>query len=126
MDPIGFALENFDAVGAWRVKDGGTLGDSIDASGQLADGTRLDGVVALRNALVRDPETFVRTMTEKLLTYAVGRGLTAPDMPVVRATVRDAHAENYRFSSLILGIVRSVPFQMRTAADAPVVASAER
>jgi hypothetical protein len=75
---------------------------------------------------VRDPETFVRTMTEKLLTYAVGRGLTAADMPVVRATVRDARAENYRFSSLILGIVRSVPFQMRTAADAPVVASAER
>jgi hypothetical protein len=126
MDPIGFALENFDAVGAWRVKDGGTLGDSIDASGQLADGTRLDGVVTLRNALVRDPETFVRTMTEKLLTYAVGRGLSAADMPVVRATVRDARAENYRFSSLILGIVRSVPFQMRTAADAPVVASAQR
>jgi hypothetical protein len=126
MDPIGFALENFDAVGAWRVKDGGTLGDSIDASGQLADGTRLDGVVALRNALVRDPETFVRTMTEKLLTYAVGRGLSAADMPVVRATVRDARAENYRFSALILGIVRSVPFQMRTAADAPVVASARR
>ena len=126
MDPIGFALENFDAVGAWRVKDGGTLGDSIDASGQLADGTRVDGVVALRNALVREPETFVRTMTEKLLTYAVGRGLTASDMPVVRATVRDARAQNYRFSSLVLGIVRSVPFQMRTAADAPVVAAAER
>ena len=75
-------------------------------------------MVALRNALVRDPETFVRTMTEKLLTYAVGRGLTASDMPVVRAIVRDARAENYRFSSLVLGIVRSVPFQMRTAADA--------
>jgi hypothetical protein len=104
-------------VGAWRVKDGGTLGDSIDASGQLADGTKVDGVVALRNALVREPETFVRTMTEKLLTYAVGRGLTASDMPVVRATVRDARTENYRFSSLVLGIVRSVPFQMRTAAD---------
>jgi mono/diheme cytochrome c family protein len=126
MDPIGFALENFDAVGAWRVKDGGTLGDSIDASGQLADGTRVDGAVALRNALVREPETFVRTMTEKLLTYAVGRGLTASDMPVVRAAVRDARAQNYRFSSLIMGIVRSVPFQMRAAADAPVVASAER
>ena len=126
MDPIGFALENFDAVGAWRLKDGGTLGDLIDASGQLADGTRVDGVVALRKALVREPETFVRTMTEKLLTYAVGRGLTASDMPVVRATVRDARAEQYRFSSLILGIVRSVPFQMRTAADVPVVAAAGR
>jgi hypothetical protein len=117
MDPIGFALENFDAVGAWRVKDGGTLGDSIDASGQLADGTKVDGVVALRNALVRQPETFVRTMSEKLLTYAVGRGLTAADMPVVRAIVRDARGDDYRFSSLVLGIVRSVPFQMRTAAD---------
>jgi hypothetical protein len=119
MDPIGLALENFDAVGAWRVKDGGTLGDSIDASGQLADGTKVDGVVALRKALVREPETFVRTMTEKLLTYAVGRGLTAPDTPAVRAIVRDARAENYRFSSLVLGIVRSVPFQMRSAAATP-------
>jgi hypothetical protein len=115
MDPIGFALENFDAVGAWREKDGGTLGDSIDASGQLADGTKVDGVVALRKALVREPETFVRTMTEKLLTYAVGRGLTASDMPVVRGIVRDARAEHYRFSSIVLGIVGSVPFQMRTA-----------
>ena len=94
-------------------KDGGTLGDPIDASGQLADGTQVDGVVALRQALLRDPETFVRTLTEKLLTYALGRGLTAPDMPAVRAIVRDARAENYRFSSLVLGIVRSVPFQMR-------------
>ena len=93
MDPIGFALENFDAVGAWRVKDGGTLGEPIDASGQLADGTRIDGVVELRQALMREPETFVRTMTEKLLTYALGRGLTAVDMPVVRAIVRDARAE---------------------------------
>ena len=117
MDPIGFALENFDAVGAWREKDGGTLGDSIDASGQLADGTKVDGVVALRKALVREPETFVRTMTEKLLTYAVGRGLTASDMPVVRAIVRDARAENYRFSSLVLGIARSVPFRMRRATE---------
>jgi hypothetical protein len=117
-EPIGLALENFDAVGAWRVKDGGTLGDPIDASGQLADGTKVDGVVALRKALVREPETFVRTMTEKLLTYAVGRGLTASDMPVVRAIVRDARAENYRFSSLVLGIVRSVPFQMRRASAA--------
>ena len=124
MDPIGFALENFDAVGAWRVKDGGTLGDAIDASGQLADGTKIDGVVALRQVLVREPETFVRTMAEKLLTYAVGRGLTAADMPVVRATVRDARGGNYRFSSLILGIVRSAPFQMRQAQDAPLAARA--
>jgi mono/diheme cytochrome c family protein len=117
LDPIGFALENFDAVGAWRVKDGGTLGDTIDASGQLADGTRINGVVELRHALERDPETFVRTLTEKLLTYAVGRGLTSSDMPVVRSVVRGAAQEHYRFSSVVLGIVHSVPFQMRTAAD---------
>jgi hypothetical protein len=117
LDPIGFAMENFDAVGAWRVKDGGTLGDTIDASGQLADGTKIDGVVALREALVRDPETFVRTLTEKLLTYAVGRGLTGSDMPVVRSVVRDARGDNFRFSAVVLGIARSVPFQMRAAAD---------
>ena len=77
IDPAGFALENFDAVGAWRTRDGGTRGAPVDASGQLVDGTQINGVVELRAALLRDPETFVRTLTEKLLTYAVGRGLTA-------------------------------------------------
>ena len=115
LDPIGFALENFDAVGAWRTRDGGTLGDPINASGQLVDGTKVDGVVALRQALVREPDMFVRTMTEKLLTYAVGRGLTATDMPIVRSIARDAAASNYRFSSIVLGIVHSAPFEMRTA-----------
>jgi len=117
MDPIGFALENFDAVGAWRTRDGGTLGDSIDASGQLVDGSKVDGAVALRQALVRDPDVFVRTLTEKLLTYAVGRGLAAADMPVVRSIVRDAHSGDDRFSTLVLGIVHSAPFQLRTAGD---------
>jgi hypothetical protein len=117
LDPIGFALENFDAVGAWRTRDGGTLGDEIDASGQLVDGTKIDGAVALRQALLREPETFVRTFTEKLMTYATGRGLAAADMPVVRSVVRDAHGSNYRFSALVLGIVHSAPFQMRTAGD---------
>jgi Protein of unknown function (DUF1592)/Protein of unknown function (DUF1588)/Protein of unknown function (DUF1585)/Protein of unknown function (DUF1587)/Protein of unknown function (DUF1595)/Planctomycete cytochrome C len=117
LDPIGFALENFDAVGTWRTRDGGTLGDEIDASGQLVDGTKVDGAISLRQALVREQETFVRTFTEKLLTYAVGRGLTAADMPVVRSTVRDARDENYRFSALVLGIVHSTPFLMRTAGD---------
>jgi len=117
LDPLGLALENFDAVGAWRTRDGGTLGDLVDAAGELSDGTRVDGAVALRQALVRDPETFVRTMTEKLLTYAVGRGLTAADMPVVRSIVRDAKRENYRFTSLVLGMVESAPFQMRAASD---------
>jgi hypothetical protein len=119
LDPIGFALEHFDAVGAWRTRDGGTLGEPIDASGRLVDGTPVDGVVALRQALVREPETFVRTLAEKLVTYAVGRGLAATDMPVVRAVVRDAAREDYRFAALVLGVVRSAPFRMRMAGEAP-------
>jgi len=113
IDPAGLALENFDAVGAWRTRDGGTRGTPIDASGQLVDGTPINGVNALRAALVRDPNVFVQTLTERLLTYALGRGLTAADMPAVRTIARDARRENYRFSSVVLGIVRSVPFQMR-------------
>jgi mono/diheme cytochrome c family protein len=115
IDPAGLALENFDGVGAWRTRDGGTRGTLVDASGQLVDGTPINGVVELRQALVREPETFARTMTEKLLTYALGRGLAAPDMPVVRGIVREAQPERYRFSSIVLGIVRSVPFRMRVA-----------
>ena len=111
MDPIGFALENFDAVGAWRTEDAGT---PIDASGELSDGSRVDGVVTLRQALLSRPDLFAATMTEKLLVYALGRGLDHHDMPVVRTILRDAAATEYRFSSLILGVVRSVPFQMRT------------
>ena len=113
MDPAGLALENFDGVGAWRTRDGGTRGGLVDASGQLVDGTTINGVVELRKALLREPETFVKTTTEKLLTYAVGRGLTGSDMPAVRSIVRSARPENYRFSSVILQIVRSVPFQQR-------------
>jgi mono/diheme cytochrome c family protein len=127
LDPIGFALENYDAVGAWRTRDGGTLGDPVDASGQLVDGTKVDGVVALRKALVREPDVFVRTMTAKLLTYAVGRGLNASDMPTVRTIVRDAAAKNYRFSALVLGIVDSPQFGMRIKqADAPPARVARR
>jgi hypothetical protein len=110
MDPIGFALENFDAVGAWRTEDAGAL---IDASGELTDGTRIDGVVALRRAILARPDLFAGTMTEKLLVYALGRGLDHQDMPVVRSVLRTAAAQDYRFSSLILGVVDSVPFQMR-------------
>ncbi len=113
MDPVGFALENFDAVGAWRTED---AGQPIDASGELADGSKVDGVVGLRNALVSRPEVFVGTLTEKMLTYALGRGLDYHDMPAVRAIVRDAARHNYRFSSIILGVVHSAPFQMRMAA----------
>jgi cytochrome c551/c552 len=116
MDPIGLSLENFDAIGAWRTRDGSSvtnLGTPIDASGELLDGTRVDGVVALRRALVRQPDVFVGTLTEKLLIYALGRGLGHYDMPTVRSIVRDAAKDNYRFSSLILGIVKSTPFQKR-------------
>jgi hypothetical protein len=114
IDPVGFALENFDAVGAWRTRDGGTLGAPVDASGELTDGTHIDGVVQLRQALLREPDTFVRTFTQKLLTYGLGRGLTATDMPIVRSIVRNASAKDYRFSALVLGIVKSPPFLMRT------------
>jgi mono/diheme cytochrome c family protein len=118
IDPAGLALENFDATGGWRMRDGGTRGTPVDASGQLVDGTPINGVVELRQALVREPDTFVRTTTEKLLTYGLGRGLTAADMPAVRAIVRDAQRDHYRFSSIVLGIVKSVPFQMRVKAPA--------
>ena len=119
LDPIGFALENFDAVGAWRSEDAGA---QVDASGQLADGTKVNGVVELRQALLRRPENFVTTVVEKLLTYALGRGLDARDMPQVRAIVRNAEQDNYRLSSLILGVARSAPFRMSTAGPATEVA----
>ena len=110
MDPIGFALENYDAIGRSRTKD---HGEAVDSSGRLMDGSDVSGPASLREALVRNPEVFVRTMTEKLMTYALGRGLEPADMPAVRAVTRGAAAEDYRFSALVLDIVRSVPFQMR-------------
>jgi hypothetical protein len=119
IDPAGLALENFDAVGAWRTRDGGTRGTPIDASGQLVDGTPINGVAELRRALVRDPRVFVQTLTEKLMTYALGRGLDASDMPAVRTIARDSQRDGYRFSSIVRGIVRSVPFQMRIKGSQP-------
>jgi len=111
MDPLGLALENFDAVGKWRTREAGA---PIDASGELGDGTRVDGAVALRNALLSRPEVVVGTFTEKLMTYALGRGLEYYDMPAVREIIGSAGRDDYRFASLVLAIVRSVPFQMRT------------
>jgi hypothetical protein len=102
-------------VGAWRSADGG---QPIDASGELADGTRIDGVVELRNALARTPDIFAGVVTEKLLTYALGRGLTHQDMPAVRGIVREAAPGGYRLADLVLGLVRSTPFQMRMRAPA--------
>jgi uncharacterized protein YcnI len=114
IDPLGFSLENFDATGRWRVK---TTTGAVDASGQLADGTPVDGPVALRKAILKHPEQFVRTMTEKMLTYALGRGLEYYDMPVVRAIAADAKNQNYRFSSIVLGIVKSTPFTKKMKAS---------
>lgn len=108
-EPVGIALENFDAVGAWRTLDEGV---PIDPSGVLADGTRLDGPASLRNNLVRYSDQFVRVVTERLLTYALGRGVEYQDMPIVRSIVRAAEPSQYRFSSLVLGIVKSDAFQM--------------
>ena len=112
MDPLGLALENFDAVGRWRTEEGGA---TIDASGVLTDGSQVNGIGQLRAALVANPDVVARTLSEKLLTYALGRGLQARDMPAVRRIVRDAARDGYRFSSIVQGIVRSVPFQMRRA-----------
>jgi len=110
MDPVGFAFENFDAVGQWRDVD---AGNPIDASGVLVDGSKVDGPVALRDAILKRPQTFAATMTEKMLTYALGRGLEYYDMPTVRGIVREMAQNDYHFSSLVLGIVKSAPFQMR-------------
>jgi hypothetical protein len=110
MDPIGFTLENFDAVGQWRTQDHGV---SIDPSDVLSDGTKVSGVVNLRQMLLARQDQFVSTLTEKLLTYALGRGVEYYDMPTVRGIAREAARNNYRFSSLLLGIVKSVPFQMK-------------
>ena len=113
MDPIGLAMENFDAVGSWRTREGGTHGTAIDASGVLLDGTKVDGIVSLRKALMRNPEIFVGTFVEKMTTYALGRGVAATDMPTVRQIVRDGASQNYRFASMVEGIVNSPAFQMR-------------
>jgi hypothetical protein len=117
MDPIGFALENFDGIGKWRTTQ---YGQKLDAAGQLTDGTKIASVNDLRQALLRYSPQFVRTVTEKLMTYALGRGVEYEDMPVVRSIVRDASSNNYRFSSLVMGIVNSAPFQMNVKPDRPV------
>jgi hypothetical protein len=125
MDPIGLGLENFDAVGKWRTRE---LGGEIDAHGQLADGTPITGAAELREALTADPEQFARVFTARLLTYALGRGLEAYDMPTVRRIVREAEGDDYRFGALVKGIVNSVPFRMRRAQspDTPVLETVAR
>jgi hypothetical protein len=119
MDPIGLALENFDAVGAWRGKDAGL---PVDANGKMFDGTRLDGPVSLRNAILGHSDAFLQTFTENLLAYALGRVVDYRDEPMVRSIERGAAQDDNRFSAFVLGIVNSMPFQMRRAdaADASV------
>jgi hypothetical protein len=112
IDPVGFALEEFDAVGRWRTTDEGR---PIDAVGGLPDGSEFTGALGLERALLHRPEWFVRTLTEKLFTFALGRPPEESDAPAIRKIVRDARAQDYRFSSLILGLTTSTPFQMRTA-----------
>jgi hypothetical protein len=114
MDPLGFALENFDAIGAWRTQDGGA---PVDTSGALPDGTKIDGFKGLQQLLASRQDDFATTITEKLMTYALGRGLEASDMPQVRAITRRASHDDYRWSSLILGVVDSMPFQYQRSAQ---------
>jgi hypothetical protein len=112
MDPLGFSLENFDAIGQWRTADSG---NPIDASGVLLDGTKVNGPRALQQALLAQKTQFAQAVTEKLLTYMLGRGLEYYDSPAVRSIQREAAADNYRWSSLVAAVVKSAPFQMRTA-----------
>jgi hypothetical protein len=114
-EPIGLAMENFDAVGKWRTQDDGS---PIDATGILVDGTKLDGVKSLRDAMMRYSDQFERVVTEKLMIYALGRGVEYQDMPLVRSIVRDSAPTKYRFSSVVLGIVKSPAFQMNMKANA--------
>jgi len=112
MDPIGFALENYDAVGRWRIAEDKK---PVDATGGLPDGSEFVGVAALEKALLQRPELFAGTLAEKLLTFALGRGVAPYDAPAIRQIVRHARSEDYRFSALIVGLVQSTPFQMRKA-----------
>jgi hypothetical protein len=112
MDPIGFSLENFDAIGRWRTLEEGS---PVDATGGLPDGATFDGVAGLEDALLKHPELFVTALTEKLLAFALGRGLDSYDAPAVRKIVREAQTSDYRFSAITLGIVESTPFTMRKA-----------
>jgi hypothetical protein len=114
MDPIGFALENFDADAKWRTKQGGEGGVPLDTSAVLWDGTKIDGPVELRQALLRYSPQFVRMITEKLMTFSLGRGVEYEDMPVIRSIVRDADKNDDRFLSILMGVIKSAPFQMRT------------
>jgi hypothetical protein len=116
MDPLGFALENYDGLGSWRVSTAPGSGP-IDASGALPDGTKFNGPAGLRDVLMAKRDMFIETFTERLLTYALGRGVEEYDHAALRTIARGAAADNQKWSSIILGIVNSTPFQMRRASD---------
>ncbi len=113
MDPLGFALENFDAIGSWRATS--EAGRPIDASATMPSGEAFEGPAGLRRVLLGRDEDFAAAVTEKLLAYALGRGLEHTDRPAVRRILRDAAADDYRWSSIVLGIAKSTPFQWRRA-----------
>src|SRR5262249_17605517 len=122
--PLGFALENFDATGMWRDRDR-YAGATIDSSGELPDGTPLKGPDDLRKALLRRPDQFVQTFTERLLMYATGRTLQYYDMPTVRRIVHETAGENYKFSAVVQRVVRSEQFKMRRAPQAPAATASK-
>jgi hypothetical protein len=114
MDPFGLALENFDAVGKWRTRDGQA---AIDASTSLPDGSAFDGPAGLRKLLSAEPDRFAAAVTEKLLIYALGRGVEHYDRPAIRRILREAKPAGYTWSAIVAGIIRSTPFQMRRASE---------
>jgi hypothetical protein len=119
MDPLGFALENFDTIGQYRTRDPDT-GEVVDTSGVLPNGTKINGPDDLRQALARDPAQFVQSLTEHLMTYALGRPVEYRDMPVVRDIVRKAGRDNYRFATIVSAIVASDAFRRREPAETAV------
>jgi hypothetical protein len=123
MDPIGFAMENFDAMGMWRDRDAGV---AIDASGVFPNGVTFEGMAGLKQALLSHPQEFISTVTEKLLMYSVGRNVQYFDLPVVRGIMREAAKDDYKFSALVLGVVKSTPFQMRQAQGNPAATTEAR
>jgi hypothetical protein len=116
MDPIGFALENFDALGRWRAEENGR---ALDVSSALPDGTTVDGVEGVRRLVLRDPALFVEALTGKLLMYALGRNIQHYDQPTIRVIARESARQKYNFGSLVMGVVSSVPFQSRMAQNLP-------
>jgi hypothetical protein len=123
IDPLGLTLEHFDATGRWRIKDSGV---PVDAAGVLYDGTKMEGLSGLRDALLKHQDVFLQTFTENLMTYALGRRIEPYDMPAVRAVVRSAARSNYRFSAFVSGIVHSAAFKMRGPEPAQTTAGGAR